>query len=180
MPVGVGTLRMRIDIIVITKGNVYDPPLVCTHGRKLNLIALPHGTRGSGVRHLGHLIMATAFISLNINGNRVSEPKLSTHEQGEHSLKRLERTTMTTDENSKIRSSHIEDKLAIVTLVLIDRRVLSIKESEDRAKNRNRDISDSVKLLVRHLGTLFKVLSELRIITGIGGGLLSGLFDDFF
>ena len=83
---------------------------------------------------------------------------------------------MTTDQNSKIRRGHIEDKLALVTLILIDGGVGGVKETQQGAKDRDGNISYRIEFFVRELFTSFIVSSDLRILAGINLGLLFKFF----
>lgn len=75
---------------------------------------------GSGLGHRSNLVLSTALITFDVDDDRIPKAKLATHQQGEHNLKSIEGTSMTANENSKIRSSYVQNQLALVTLILID------------------------------------------------------------
>lgn len=79
--------RMRIDCIVATKRNVNQPALIGVHRGEGNSATLPNSTSGSRLSHRNHFIATTAFVTLDVDGNRITEPKLTTHEQREERLK---------------------------------------------------------------------------------------------
>lgn len=71
---------------------------------------------------------------------------------------------MTTNEDRQIGSRHIENQLAFISFVFIDRRVIGIKMSEDSAYDGNRRISNRVELFIGQLSTslvAFRNISEL-------------------
>ncbi len=83
---------------------------------------------------------------------------------------------MTTDQNSQIRGGHIKNQLTLITLVLIDRGISGIKETQQGAKDRDRDVSDGIELLVRKLLTSLVVSSDLGILANVGFVLLFKFF----
>lgn len=155
---------MSIDGIIATKCNVNQSALVGIHGRKRNTLMSADGTLGSRLSHGGNLVLSAALVSLNIHYNRIPKAKLAAHQQREHNLKGIKGTTMTANENSKIRSGNIQNQLALVTLVLINRRVGGIEVRKDGTQNGNRNIGDGVELLIGQLFTGLVALCNLRII----------------
>lgn len=88
---------------------------------------------------------------------------------------------MTTDENSKIRSSYIQNQLALVALILIDGRVRRIEVRKDGTQNGNSNIGNGVELLVGQLFTSLVALCNLGIIArDLRGNLLKHILDDLF
>ncbi len=181
MAIGVRTLRMSIDGIIATKCNVNQSALVGIHGRKRNTLMSADGTLGSRLSHGGNLVLSAALVSLNIHYNRIPKAKLAAHQQREHNLKGIKGTTMTANENSKIRSGNIQNQLALVTLVLINRRVGGIEVRKDGTQNGNRNIGDGVELLIGQLFTGLVALCNLGIIArNLRGNLLKHILDDLF
>lgn len=181
MAIGVRTLRMSIDGIIATKCNVNQSALVGIHGWKRNTLMSADGTLGSRLSHGGNLVLSAALVSLNIHYNRIPKAKLAAHQQREHNLKGIKGTTMTANENSKIRSGNIQNQLALVTLVLINRRVGGIEVRKDGTQNGNRNIGDGVELLIGQLFTGLVALCNLGIIArNLRGNLLKHILDDLF
>lgn len=181
MAIGVRTLRMSIDGVIATKCNVNQSALVGIHGRKRNTLMSADGTLGSRLSHGGNLVLSAALVSLNIHYNRIPKAKLAAHQQREHNLKGIKGTTMTANENSKIRSGNIQNQLALVTLVLINRRVGGIEVRKDGTQNGNRNIGDGVELLIGQLFTGLVALCNLGIIArNLRGNLLKHILDDLF
>ena len=181
MAIGVRTLRMSIDGIIATKCNVNQSALVGIHGRKRNTLMSADGTLGSRLSHGGNFVLSAALVSLNIHYNRIPKAKLAAHQQREHNLKGIKGTTMTANENSKIRSGNIQNQLALVTLVLINRRVGGIEVRKDGTQNGNRNIGDGVELLIGQLFTGLVALCNLGIIArNLRGNLLKHILDDLF
>lgn len=181
MAIGVRTLRMSIDGIIATKCNVNQSALVGIHGRKRNTLMSSDGTLGSRLSHGGNLVLSAALVSLDVHYNRIPKAKLAAHQQREHNLKGIKGTTMTANENSKIRSGNIQNQLALVTLVLINRRVGGIEVRKDGTQNGNRNIGDGVELLIGQLFTGLVALCNLGIIAhNLRGNLLKHILDDLF
>lgn len=181
MAIRVRTLRMSIDGIIATKCNVNQSALVGIHGRKRNTLMSADGTLGSRLSHGGNLVLSAALVSLDVHYNRIPKAKLAAHQQREHDLKSIKGTTMTANENSKIRSGNIQNQLALVTLVLINRRVGGIEVRKDGTQNGNRNIGDGVELLIGQLFTGLVALCNLGIIArNLRGNLLKHILDDLF
>ena len=181
MAIGVRTLRMSIDGIIATKCNVNQSALVGIHGGKRNTLMSADGTLGSRLSHGGNLVLSAALVSLDVHYNRIPKAKLAAHQQREHNLKGIKGTTMTANENSKIRSGNIQNQLALVTLVLINRRVGGIEVRKDGTQNGNRNIGDGVELLIGQLFTGLVALCNLGIIArNLRGNLLKHILDDLF
>ena len=161
----IDTFGVRIDPIIVTKRDVNKTTLIRTHRRKVYRATLCHSTSGSALRHPDHLIMAAALIALNINGDRIAETELTAYKQGNQSLKGLERATMTTDQDGEIRSSDVKDQLTLITLVLINRRVIGIEVDEDRTHDRDGHICNRIQFLISQLKTGLVVSSDFWIIT---------------
>lgn len=181
MAIGVRTLRMSIDGIIATKCNVNQSALVGIHGRKRNTLMSADGTLGSRLSHGGNLVLSAVLVSLDVHYNRIPKAKIAAHQQREHNLKGIKGTTMTANENSKIRSGNIQNQLALVTLVLINRRVGGIEVRKDGTQNGNRNIGDGVELLIGQLFTGLVALCNLGIIArNLRGNLLKHILDDLF
>ncbi len=181
MAIRVRTLRMSIDGIIATKCNVNQSTLIGIHGRKRNTLMSADGTLGCRLCHGGNLVLTAALVSLDVHYNRIPKAKLAAHQQREHNLKGIKGTTMTANENSKIRSGNIQNQLALVTLVLINRRVGGIEVRKDGTQNGNRNIGDGVELLIGQLFTGLVALCNLGIIArSLRGNLLKHILDDLF
>lgn len=181
MAIWIRALGMSIDGIIATKGNVNQSTLVGIHGRQGNTLTSADGTLGSRLSHGGNLVLTAALITLDVHDDRIPKAKLTTHQQREHNLKGIEGTSMTPNENSKIRSGYIQDQLALVTLILIDGRVRRIEVRKDRTQNGNRDIGDGVELIIGKLFTSLVALCNLGIIArDLRDNLLKHILDDLF
>ena len=181
MAVRVRTLRMSIDGIITTKCNVNQSALVGIHGRQGNTLMSANGALGSGLRHGSNLILSAALITLDVHDDRIPKAKLAAHQQREHNLKGIEGTSMTPNENCKIRSGYIQDQLALVTLILIDGRVRRIEVRKDGTQNGNSNIGDGVELLIGKLFTSLVALCNLGIIArDLRDNLLKHILDDLF
>ncbi len=176
MTIRVSTFGMGLNLIVLTQRDMDQAALIGTHRRKIYRATLTQGTRSSRVSHRDHLVTTTALIPLDIDSNGITETQLTAYQKGEHRLQRFKGAPMTTDKNGKIRSGHIEDKLALVTLILIDRGISGIKETQQGTKDRDGNIGYRIKLLVRELLTSLVVSSDLWIFAGIGLSLLFKFF----
>lgn len=161
---------MGINLSVITKRDMNETTLIGGHGRKLYRPTLAQSASGSRLRHRNNLILAATLISLDINYNRITKTELPTHKQREQGLKSLKRTTMATDQDSKVGSSNIKDQLALITVILIDGRVGGVEVSKNGAQNRNGDIGDSVELSIgKHLAGFIALRKHLKINQGLLG-----------
>lgn len=181
MAIGVRALRMRVDSIVTTKGNMNQSTFVGIHGRQGNTFMSANSALGSGLCHRSNLVLSTALITFDVDDDRIPKAKLATHQQGEHNLKSIEGTSMTANENSKIRSSYVQDQLALVTLILIDGRVRRIEVRKDGTQNGNSHIGNGVELLIGQLFTSLVTLCNLGIIArDLRGNLLKHILDDLF
>ena len=181
MAIRVRTFRMGIDGIIATKCNMNQSALISIHGRKRNTFMSTDGTLGGRLSHRGNFVLTAALVALNVNHNRIPKAKLAAHQQREHNLKGIEGTSMTTDENSKIRSSYIQNQLALVALILIDGRVRRIEVRKDGTQNGNSDIGNGVELLISQLFTSLVALCNLGIIAReLRGNLLKHILDDLF
>ena len=136
---------------------------------------------GSGLGHRSNLVLSTALITLDVDDDRIPKAKLAAHQQGEHNLKSIKGTSMTANENSKIRSGYVQNQLALVTLILIDGRVRRIEVRKDGTQNGNSHIGNGVELLVGQLFTSLVTLCNLGIIArDLRGNLLKHILDDLF
>lgn len=181
MTIGIRALRMRVDSIVATKGNMNQPTFIGIHGRQGNTLMSANSALGSGLGHRSNLVLSTALITLNVDDDRIPKAKLAAHQQGEHNLKSIKGTSMTANENSKIRSGYVQNQLALVTLILIDRRVRRIEVRKDGTQNGNSHIGNGVELLVGQLFTSLVTLCNLGIIArDLRGNLLKHILDDLF
>ena len=181
MAIRVRTLRMSIDGIIATKCNVNQSTLVGIHGRKRNTLMSANGTLGSRLSHGCDLVLTAALVALNVHHNGIPKAKFTAHQKREHDLKGIKRTTVTTNENSKVRSRYVQNQLALIALILIDRRVGGIEVRKDGTQNRNRNIGNGVKLLIGQLFTSLVALCNLGIIArDLRGNLLKHILDDLF
>ena len=181
MAIRVRTLRMGIDGIVATKCNMNQSALIGIHRRKRNTLMSMDGTLGCRLSHRGNLVLTAALVALNVNHNRIPKSKLAAHQQREHNLKGIKGTTMTANENRKIRSRNIQNQLTLVTLVLIDRRVGGIEVRKDGTQDGNRNIGNGVEFLIGQLFTSLVALCNLGIIArNLRGNLLKHILDDLF
>ena len=181
MAIGVRSLGMSIDRIVATKCNMNQSALIGVHRRKRNTLVSANSTLGSRLSHRGNLVLTTTLVSLNVHHNRIPKAKLTAYQKREHNLKGIKRTTVTTNENSKVRSRYIQNQLALIALILIDRRVGGIEVRKDGTQNRNRNIGNGVKLLIGQLFTSLVALCNLGIIArNLRGNLLKHILDDLF
>lgn len=144
---------MRVDSIVTTKGNMNQSTFVGIHRRQGNTFMSANSALGSGLGHRSNLVLSTALITFDVDDDRIPKAKLATHQQGEHNLKSIEGTSMAANENSKIRSSYVQDQLALVALILIDRRVGGIEVRKDGTQDGNSNIGNGVELLIGQLFT---------------------------
>lgn len=124
--------------------------------------------------------MAAAPIPLDIDNHRIPESKLAADQKGNHRLQRLERSTMTTDKDRQIRCRHIENQLALVTLVLVDGRVVSIEMSENGAHDGNSSVGNGIELIVGQLLSSLIALGNLGELTyNLLGCIFGHLFNQF-
>ena len=181
MAIRVRTLRMGIDGIIATKCNMNESALIGIHGRKRNALMSTDGTLGGRLSHRGNLVLTAALVALNVHHNRIPKAKLTAYQKREHNLKGIKRTTVTADENSKVRSRYIQNQLALIALILIDRRVGGIEVRKDGTQNGNRNIGNGVELLIGQLFTSLVALCNLGIIArNLRGNLLKHILDDLF
>ena len=181
MAIGVRALRMRVDSIVTTKGNMNQSTFVGIHGRQGNTFMSANSALGSGLGHRSNLVLSTALITFDVDDDRIPKAKLATHQQGEHNLKSIEGTSMTANENSKVGSRYIQNQLTLVALILIDRRVGGIEVRKDGTQDGNRNIGNGVELLIGQLFTSLVALCNLGIIArDLRGNLLKHILDDLF
>lgn len=123
--------------------------------------------------------MASALISFHVNNNRIPKAKLATNQKRNENLQGFESASVTSNQDSKIRSGDVKNKLAVVTIVLINRRGFGIEMSKNGAKDRYGNICNSIELLVRKLLTSLITLSDLRILTGSNGRILGKNLSNF-
>ena len=164
------TLGVSLDAVVIAQGDMDETPLISRHGRQVHVAMLTHGTVSSGLGNGENLVTTTALVSLHVNGNGVSEPKATAHEKGEQRLERFESLSMSTNQNRKIGRSDIKNQLALVSIVLIDRRVGGIKEPEDGAKDAHGYVGDGIELLVGKLSSGLVMLGNLSELSILASG----------
>ena len=181
MAIRIRALGMRVNGIVAAKGNVNQTTLIGIHGRQGNTLMSADGALGSGLGHGSDLVLSAALITLDVDDDRIPKAKLAAHQQREHNLKGIEGASMATNENSKIRSSYIQDQLTLVTLILIDGRVRRIEVRKDRTQNGNSNIGNGVELLIGQLFTSLVALCNLGIIArDLRDNLLKHILDDLF
>ena len=111
MAIGIRALRMRVNGIVTTKGNMNQSTFIGIHRRQGNTLMRANSALGGRLSHRGNLVLTTALVSLNVNHNRIPKAKLAAHQQREHNLEGIKGTTMTANEDSKIRSGYIQNQL---------------------------------------------------------------------
>lgn len=172
---------MSFNGSVIAKRDMHQTTLVGTHRRKSDGPMLTHGTGGSRVGHRSNLVITTALITLNVNHHRITESQATAHNQREHSLQRLKRTTVTPDKHREIRSSNIENQLAVIALILIDRGIFGIEMLQDIANHRQRNISDGIELIIGKFLARFIFARNLGILADdlIEGGRRDLILLDF-
>ena len=161
----VDSLRMCIDTIILTKGDVNKAALISRHRRKVDRTTLRDSSRCSTLSHRNDLVVTTALVALNINRHGITEAKLSAHKQRNKRLKGLERAAMPANKHREIGRGDIENQLALVTLILINRRVIGIKMGEDRPDDGDGDIGDRVQLIIGKLDTGLIVSGDLRVLS---------------
>ncbi len=181
MAIRVRALGVSIDCIITTKRNMNQSTLIGIHRRKRHTLMSTDSALGSRLSHSGDLVLTATLITLDIDDNRIPKTELTTYQQREHNLKGIKRASMTTNENSKIRSSYIQNQLALVAFILIDRRVGGIEVRKDGTQNGNRNIGNGVELLIGQLFTSLVALCNLGIIArDLRGNLLKHILDDLF
>lgn len=181
MAIGIRALRMGVNGIVTTKCNVNQSALIGIHGRQGNTLMSANSALGGGLGHRSNLVLTTTLVTLNVDDNRIPKAELTAYQQREHNLKGIKRTPMATNENSEIRSSYIQNQLALVTFILIDRRVRRIEVRKDGTQNGNSHIGNGVELLIGQLFTSLVALCNLGIIArDLRGNLLKHILDDLF
>lgn len=181
MAIGIRSLRMRVDSIVTTKGNMNQSTFIGIHGRQGNALMSANSALGSGLGHRSNLVLSTALITLDVDDDRIPKAKPAAHQQGEHNLKSIKGTSMTANENSKIRSGYVQNQLALVTLILIDGRVRRIEVRKNGTQNGNSHIGNGVEFLIGQLFTSLVTLCNLGIIArDLRGNLLKHILDDLF
>lgn len=181
MAIGVRALRMRVDSIVTTKGNMNQSTFVGIHRRQGNTFMSANSALGSGLGHRSNLVLTAALVSLDVHYNRIPKAKFAAHQQREHNLKGIKGATMTANENSKVGSRYIQNQLTFVALILIDRRVGGIEVRKDGTQDGNSNIGNGVELLIGQLFTSLVALCNLGIIArDLRGNLLKHILDDLF
>ena len=181
MAIRVRTLGMCIDCIITTKRNVNQSALIGIHGRKRNTLMSTDSTLGSRLSHSGNLVLTPTLVTFNVDDNRKPKAELTAYQQRKHNLKGIKRTSMATNENSKIRSGYVQNQLTLVTLILVDGRVRRIEVRKDGTQNGNRNIGNGVELLISQLFTSLVALCNLGIIArDLRGNLLKHILDDLF
>lgn len=181
MAIGIRALRMGVNGIVTTKCNVNQSALIGIHGRQGNTLMSANSALGGGLGHRSNLVLTTTLVTLNVDDNRIPKAELTAYQQREHNLKGIKRTPMATNENSEIRSSYIQNQLALVTFILIDRRVRRIEGRKDGTQNGNSHIGNGVELLIGQLFTSLVALCNLGIIArDLRGNLLKHILDVLF
>ncbi len=181
MAIGIRALRVCVDSIVATKGNMDQSTFIGIHGRQGNTLMSANSTLGGGLGHRCNLVLSTALITLNVDDDRIPKAKLAAHQQREHNLKGIEGTSVTTNENSKIRSGYVQNQLTLIALILIDGRVRRIEVRKDGTQNGNSHIGNGVELLIGQLFTSLVTLCNLGIIArDLRGNLLKHILDDLF
>ena len=181
MAIGVRALRMRVDSIVTTKGNMNQSTFVGIHRRQGNTFMSANSALGSGLGHRSNLVLSTALITFDVDDDRIPKAKFAAHQQREHNLKGIKGATMTANENSKVGSRYIQNQLTFVALILIDRRVGGIEVRKDGTQDGNSNIGNGVELLIGQLFTSLVALCNLGIIArDLRGNLLKHILDDLF
>ena len=89
MAIGIRALRMRVDSIVTTKGNMNQSTFIGIHRRQRNTLMSANSALGGGLGHRGNLVLSTALIALDVNDDRIPKAKLAAHQQRKHNLKSI-------------------------------------------------------------------------------------------
>ena len=124
------------------------PALIGIHRSKLYSAAVLTSLGGGVAGNRLNLIAATALITLNIDNDRIVEANLLGKHGREDNLKSIESHTMTTNKNGEVTTVDVEDQLALVTVIFINRTIVLTKASQDRPKNLNRSVCDLIYLVI--------------------------------
>ena len=162
------SLGCGFNAVVITQGNMDDTTFVRRHRAKLYSLMLLIRARCSRTRQGFDLLTLTVLISLDIDDHGIPEPE-DTRRNGRHDeLQRIERLPMTTDENRKIISCDIENKLAFIAFVFIDHDFADIEILQNALK--------SIDCRIGYMVELF--LGQVRNINLHGSRLIIFFHDD--
>lgn len=142
---------------------MHNPTLVGSHRSHRNLASLGSCTIGSRLRNGFYLLPLPALVSLDIDNNRIPVTKLATRNGAYQELYGIKRAAMTSNQNSKIISSDVEDKLAFVAVILVDGDITNIERLENGLQDFYCRICNLINV---NLGTS----------VGIFGFILSGFF----
>ena len=180
MTLRINAFGVRLNCIISAKGNVNQTALISIHRRKRNAPMRSHCTLCSGLSHRSNLILSAALVALNVNNNRIPKAKLAAYKQREQYLESIKRATMTTNQYGKVGSGDVKNQLALITLVLIDRRIIGIEVRKNGTKNRDGNIGNGIKLVIGKLNASLIVLGNLGVITHNLRGFLLDILGNFF
>lgn len=153
---GVDTLRVSSHIHGIPQSQVDETTLVSIHGSKTHRAPALNCLLSIGTSQPLNLIPAATLVALNINNDGIVEANALVKQRGKHNLQGIERHTMAANENGKIPTTHIENELALISIVLINRTGVLAKAGEKGAQNINGNIGNDVELSVIKLARLLK------------------------
>ena len=120
MTSGTLTFGSGFNARLIAQGEMNQTALVGRHGAQLHTTMLRLRTSSGGVcRRLDFLTLAV-LITFNIDDNRVTEAHGARCDGGNDELQRVERFSMTANKDSQVVDSDIQNKLALIALVLVD------------------------------------------------------------
>ena len=129
------------------------PALVGIHRGKLDHATTLTSLRGGIPRHGLHLVATAALVALDVHDNGVVEADTLGEHGGKHDLECIERDAMTTDEDGKVPTVHVEDQLTLVTIILINRTIVLTKATQDGAKDGDGRIGNGIYLVIRKLAS---------------------------
>ena len=151
--------------------------LIGVHRSQSNA-ALLRSTLSRSISNALKLLLTTRLVTLDVNNDGVVELDPAAHERGQHHLEGIERTAMTPDEDGKVTTVDIEDKLTLVTVILVDGGVSLTKVGKNLLEVVDGEVSDLIGLLVGKGNARLKVLAdgcELIVLGSIEGSLFQNL-----
>ena len=144
-----------------------DAPLVGVHGGQGNATLLA-GTLCSRKSNGLKLLLATGLVALDVHHDGVVELDAAAHQGGQHHLKGIQGTAVTTDENREVTTVDVKNELTLVTVVLVDGRLSLAKEGQNLLQIVNGEVGDLVGLLVSKGNAGLKVLANLCKLVVLG------------
>lgn len=154
MTTGAFSFGRRFNTIVIAKSNMNDSTLVRGHRTKLNATLLTGRTICARMGDRLKLLTLARFITLNINDNRISETDRPDSDSGNKELEGVEGFPMAANQNSKITAGNIENKLAFIAFVFVNRNFANIEMLQDILKNSNGSVGDMIEFFFGNFGIL--------------------------